>query len=62
MRTIGTEADMEKYGVDTESADKDEKSAADKTHCHKCGNALRSSETTNVRLCPVCGTKPFEEK
>lgn len=49
---------MDKYGVQTEPDDNDGKTAAENYKCPKCGQEL--VPTAGVRLCPNCGTEPFE--
>lgn len=46
---------MEKYGVDTKGPK--EKTAGKVYTCPKCGLVLIS---TNPRVCPKCGSEPFE--
>ena len=50
---------MEKYGVVEE--EKESKEASDKTACPKC-NSKKIEKHGNVKICPECGTEPFESK
>lgn len=57
----------EKYGVDlsdeAKALIKEAKENEDVKEigaCPRCGRKLRSSKTTNVPHCSVCGTEPFE--
>ena len=50
----------EKYGVDTSD---DEKTAQVKDDtCPVCRSTLRPRDVTGVRICPNCGSAPFESK
>ncbi len=52
---------MEKFG--TEEVDEPaDKQATDREKCPQCGKQLRPRSITGIRVCPDCGTKPFEEK
>lgn len=51
---------MEKYGVD-ELEDEDSKTATAKVVvCPSCGAKIRNYQITGVKICPQCGSEPFE--
>jgi len=52
---------MSKYGVDEDGSGV-KTADAQKGHCPDCGRKLENADKTNVLKCPVCGTKPFEDK
>ena len=51
---------MEKYGVDEKC---DTKTAADDDKCVRCGTKLSDVMMTGgIKICPKCGTEPYEEE
>ena len=50
---------MDKLGV-VEDEDRVKTAQEGDKRCPECGSLLKSSDTTNVAVCPDCGTKPFE--
>lgn len=50
---------MEKYGVEESEDIKTAQEGSDV--CPVCGRKLEPVNTTGVRLCRNCGTKPFEQ-
>ena len=50
---------VEKYGV-VEEFVKAGESGKENT-CPICGLKLQDRDETGILICPVCGTKPFEE-
>jgi len=50
---------MKKYGV--EESEPKEAGEEKSDFCPTCGMALENQAETGVRICPICGTKPFEE-
>jgi rubrerythrin len=53
-------SDMEKYGVDEQKDEEQEKKATDVKKCPVCGADVGLHG--NVRVCPNCGTAPYERK
>ena len=53
---------MEKYGV-YENSPEDAEVASPIGHeqCPNCNSPLQDTENTGVKLCPNCGSRPFEE-
>lgn len=53
---------MEKYGVEECTSNTDqEKTAQETQRCPNCGSSICNPDSTGgVKLCPKCGTKPFE--
>ena len=51
---------MEKYGVVEEFVKAGE--AGKENTCPICGGPLQDRDETGILICPVCGTKPFEEQ
>jgi rubrerythrin len=59
-KRLKTEDAMEKYAVDeTTNNERMDKLATPKGYCPVCGQEVRVHGT--VRVCPKCGTEPFEE-
>ncbi len=51
---------MDKYGVwEDDDLTKTADDAAPR--CRNCGTLLQDRATTNVALCPKCGSEPYEE-
>jgi len=55
-----SEQEFEKYGVVEKEPDA-KTAATDKNLCPNCGQTLLPRDKTNVRVCPHCGTRPFEK-
>lgn len=55
-----SEQEFEKYGVVEKESDT-KTAETDKNLCPNCGQMLLLRDKTNVRVCPHCGTKPFEK-
>lgn len=49
---------MQKYGV--EESEPKEAGEEKSNLCPSCGAVLEDSKETGVKICPNCGTKPFE--
>ena len=54
---------MEKFGV-AERDDSGVKTGSENdAKCVKCGKALKDTDLTGgTKICPSCGTEPYEEK
>ena len=57
-RRIKAEGTMDKYAVDESSSEQLDKTAA--TNCPICGSKVKLHGS--VKVCPKCGTEPFEEQ
>lgn len=53
--------EFEKYGVDEVNGGAKTAKEGEIRHCPNCGKRLVPTEKINVLMCPLCGTRPFEE-
>lgn len=51
---------MDKYAVEEDAEAGKTAAAKAPGACPICGAKLLNPETTNVLVCPKCGTRPFE--